>query len=526
MVFQFFFVVIADRAFTATFLFKANARSAACSRRLEPSFLNALAEGLPMQPPTLLNPTLLFLAAALTAPLACAEVSFLDAKPLAGYRGVWYSVGNTHDEYRYKYSGGMATYPAKHSPFAVYCPEVEKTFFVYGGAAPGTTNRLVHMVSYYDHKTGTVPRPRLLLDKKTGDAHDNPVLSVDDDGYLWVFSTSHGRGRPSFIHKSIEPYSIDRFTQVDATYGPAAIQKPLDNFSYLQVWRRPAGGFAAFFTHYQDPADRTSMFMTSPNGYRWSEWKRLAAIDKGHYQISAVGQERMAVAFNYHPKQGGLDARTNLYCLLSADEGLTWTTAKGEPVELPITTADSPALVHDFESEGRCVYLKDIRLDAEGRPLVLVVTSGGHAPGPGNDPRTWELFRWTGDAWRQSIVTESDNNYDLGSLYMEDDRLRVLAPTLPGPQAYNPGGEVASHVSEDGGQTWRLERRLTGKSEFNHTYVRRPVNAHPDFYALWADGHGRQPSESRLYFCNQAGDVFRLPVEMEGENARPERIGQ
>ena len=29
-----------------------------------------------------------------------------------------------------KYSGGMAVYPANHRPFAVYSPEVEKTFFV------------------------------------------------------------------------------------------------------------------------------------------------------------------------------------------------------------------------------------------------------------------------------------------------------------------------------------------------------------------------------------------------------------
>ena len=42
--------------------------------------------------------------------------------------------------------------------------------------------------------------------------------------------------------------------------------------------------------------------------------------------------------------------------------------------------------------------------------------------------------------------------------------------------------------------------------------VRKTVNAHPDFYAFWADGHARQPSDSRLYFCNQRGDVRMLPA--------------
>jgi hypothetical protein len=47
------------------------------------------------------------------------------------------------------------------------------------------------------------------------------------------------------------------------------------------------------------------------------------------------------------------------------------------------------------------------------------------------------------------------------------------------------------------------------------------VGAHPDFYALWADGHGRELSESRLYFCDKEGNVRMLPPVMEGEFARP-----
>ena len=78
--------------------------------------------------------------------------------------------------------------------------------------------------------------------------------------------------------------------------------------------------------------------------------------------------------------------------------------------------------------------------------------------------------------------------------------------------------------SSDTGKTWRLARQLTENSIYNHTYSRRPINAHPDFYAFWADGHGRRPSESRLYFCNQQGDVFQLPQRMEGDFAKPLQI--
>ena len=52
---------------------------------------------------------------------------------------------------------------------------------IFGGSAGNISikdDELQHMVSYYDHKTGTVPRPVMLLQKRTEDAHDNPTLSL------------------------------------------------------------------------------------------------------------------------------------------------------------------------------------------------------------------------------------------------------------------------------------------------------------------------------------------------------------
>ena len=69
-----------------------------------------------------------------------------------------------------------------------------------------------------------------------------------------------------------------------------------------------------------------------------------------------------------------------------------------------------------------------------------------------------------------------------------------------------------------------MEKQLTSGSERNHTYARRPVNAQPAFYALWADGNAREPSESHIYFCNSKGDVFELPTKMEGQTARPQLV--
>lgn len=430
-----------------------------------------------------------------------------------GYRGIWYFNQASNDEYVYKYSGGLGTYCANHIPHAWYAPEVNKTFFTYGGTLKGVNNHLIHMVSYYDHATGMVPLPTILLDKKTEDAHDNPVIQLDDKGYVWIFSSSHGTGRPSYISRSKEPYSVDAFDLVWE-----------GNFSYPQPWFIPGKGFLFMHTYYTH--GRTICMMTSPDGVNWSERRQLARIGEGHYQVSRpFGTKKIGTAFMYHPLKKGLNWRTNLYYMETDDLGATWKSVDGVPIEPMLTEIVNPALVKEYESLGLLVYITDTNYDAQGNPVILYVTSKGYESGPKNMPRTWTTAHWTGSAWDINggdII--SDNNYDTGSIYIEaDDLWRIIGPTDVGPQAYNPGGEVAMWESRNQGKSWTRTRKMTENSPYNHTYVRRPVNAHPDFYAFWADGHGRQPSDSRLYFCNKNGDVFRLPVQMTSDFEKPER---
>jgi len=447
---------------------------------------------------------------------------------LDGYRGIWGHDELLDNEYKYKYSGGLGTYCAKHNPFAIYRHEVNKTFFCYGGTDKDNST-LLHMVSFFDHATGEVPKPTLLLDKQTTDMHDNPVISMDTQGYIYIFSTSHGTMRSSYIHKSLKPYDVEAFKKVEATYIEDGSAVPMNNFSYMQSWYVPDKGFVCFFTRYNYPADRTICFMTSPNGENWSEWKRIAAIKKGHYQISAVGEGVAGSSFNFHPdneeKQPGVNWRTNLYYVETNDYGKSWQAADGTSLELPLIEIENPALVYDYNSEDLKVYMKDLIYDKENRPVILYITSKGYEAGPENDPRTWYTARWNGKEWTINDITTSDNNYDMGSLFIDEDGTwRLIAPTETGPQPYNPGGEIVLWTSKDQGQSWSKVKQLTQNSEFNHTYARRPVNAHPDFYAFWADGHGRKPSESRLYISTKAGTVYRFPQHIDEEMTKLDSI--
>ncbi len=442
-----------------------------------------------------------------------------------GYRGIWYMNEPVNNEYKYKYSGGLGTYCDYHSPFAVYCPDVNKTFFCYGGAPAGDSRQLLHIVSYFDHNTGTVPRPTLLLNKHTNDAHDNPVMAVDKEGYVWIFSTAHGLSRPAYIHRSKKPYEIDEFERVPAVHREGDHETPVDNFSYFQIFYDRDAGFRAIFTRYHYPVDRTACFMSSADGVHWSEFKRLAAIQQGHYQIGAAGHGKLATMLNMHPRGKGLNGRTNLYYIESEDNGQSWHTAAGQPLEVPLKTANNPALVRDYQSEGLLVYIKDLQFDRDGRPVLVYSTSRGFEPVPSNGERPLCVVRWTGKDWSFHTVTTTDHNYDSASLSFDDDGTwRIIGPTEPGPQPFGTGGEMVVWISSDQGATWRIDKQLTAGSELNHSYARRPVNAHPDFAALWADGNARKPSVSHLYFCDMKGRVFQLPTKMEGETARPQLV--
>lgn len=437
-----------------------------------------------------------------------------------GYRGIWYMNQPLKDEYRYKYSGGFATYPQQHAPIAIHVAAQRKTFFVFGGSAGNISERqdeLQHLVSYYDHATGTVPRPVRLLQKRTEDAHDNPTLSIDAAGHLFVFSSAHGTGRPSYLHRSKRPYDITEWELLEKT-----------NFSYTQPWYLPQSRRFLFLHTLYVKGERTLNWKTSSDGRTWTAPQLLAHIEMGDYQVSyrEGDTDRVATAFDLHPNQGragkGLNFRTNLYYAETRDAGVTWTNASGQRLAPPLTTADNPALVRDYRAENLNVYMKDIAFTAQGRPVLLYLTSKGFNPGPQSGPYQWTTARWTGAAWEYRPFTTSDHNYDHGSLYIEaDGTWRVIAPTAPGPQPWGTGGDMVMWTSRDEGASWQQEKALTTNSRYNHTYARKPVDAHPDFYALWADGSPLEATPSSLYFATKDGRVFRLPPHMSAAKARP-----
>lgn len=456
----------------------------------------------------------------------------LNNTKYTGYRGIWFTLGQTKNmlklgydgNYGDKYSGGKAfAWSHTVAPMAIYVPEVDKTFFVWGGTTESDEKHLLAMVSYYDHAKHLVPRPTIVRDQMgVDDPHDNPSITIDDQGYIYVFIAGRSRTRSGQIFKATKPYSIDEFELI--------IEREQ---TYSQVRYVPGKGFMHFLTLYTN--GRELYFETSANGNDWThepakDLQKLAGFG-GHYQVSHFDEKLriISTAFNYHPggtwkgiPVSGPDSRTNLYYIESRDFGKTWTTIEGIELSLPLDDPDNPALVIDYESTGLMAYINKLVFDDEGNPVILVVTSPGYFPGPINDPRIWEIVRWTGQEWLRHEITRSDHNYDAGSLYIEGDRWSLLAPALTGPQPYFTGGEIGLWVSCDKGETWKLEREVTQNSTRNHSYVRRPDHPKDPFFGMWADGNSEEFSISYLYFTNSNGTkVYRLPYTMENDFEEP-----
>jgi hypothetical protein len=370
------------------------------------------------------------------------------------------------------------------------------------------------MVSYFDHGTGKVARPVVVMDKgKVDDPHDNGSLAVDGTGHLWVFVSGRGNRRPGRIYRSRVPCEIGEWINLGDS-----------EFTYPQPWWFESRGFLHTYTRYTP--GRELYFRTSRDGIVWDAERKLAGIE-GHYQTSEQVGDRLITAFNRHPGRD-VDRRTDLYYMETRDMGRTWTTAGGAPLTIPLTTAENPARIRNYSSNpdptgNALVYIHDTTTDAAGRPVILYLTSKDHRPGPDGEPRTWMVARWTGSEWLFHRITTSTHNYDTGSLFIDEDGTwRVIGPTGAGPQRWGTGGEMELWTSRDQGMTWAKQRSLTADSTRNHSYARRPRHAHPDFFSWWADGNADTLSESHLYFTNRAGDkVWRLPCDMTEDFAAP-----
>ncbi len=432
----------------------------------------------------------------------------------SAFRGVWYACGtaNTLPDQKYVYTGGKGFYSTWHRPMAVYARPVNRTFFVFGDPQ----NR--PCIASYDHAARRFSKPVALGRNPDRNAHRNPTLLIDERGHLFVFRGYNGM--PTFVQRSRKPYDLgawDERTCVETD----------KRASYPQPWQLRKG---EIFVSYRHPPG-WSCRITTDDANSWQPTVNL--IDFGRGQIYAAttaetGDYPRRIHIAWSRLGGGTPRevetkhlwarRYNVYYARSDDGGRTWRRSDGRAYTLPIDEAQAEK-IYDCGTHG--VWLKDIQLDLQGRPIVLFVEA---------DVATyrsqWKVARHDGKRWRLGDVAVSDHMYDGGALVvLADDDLRVYAPTTPTQPRRN-GGEIEQWRSTDGGLTWRNALHVTTGSRYSHNHVKGVLN-HRDgpggLRVLWSYGDARYPPETRdvlLYYFGKGMDGARVMARS------PDRSGQ
>ncbi len=426
-------------------------------------------------------------------------------------RGVWYHCGSANllPDQGAVYCGPMATYCAWHRPMAIYRADANRSYFVFGSAGNRPT------ISYYDHSAGTWAYPVVIGENPDGDAHRNPTLLIDEEGYLYMFWGAHGH--ESFVHRSVRPHDISEWE------GRAALEET--GATYPQPWmlregelfvsyRKAPGWRCRFSTDgaltWSDPVD-IAAFGVADNARGASEFAIYGST------VAEEGPHPRKLHFAFSRLGGGTPEevatkhlwgrRYNLYYTRSDDGGRTWRRSDGTQYDLPTGEEQAEKL---YDSGTRGVWIKDIQLDLDGNPMILFLegeVETFHA--------WWKVARQTPDGWEIADVTESDHMYDAGALmvFARDD-IRMWGASGDN-QPHEDGGEIEEFTSTGGGATWSLTRRLTEGSQYSHNHV-KPIMGHRDgpgdVRAIWSYGDSRKPPETddvRLYYIGDGMDRGR-----------------
>ncbi|MFH1567096.1 MAG: BNR-4 repeat-containing protein [Gemmatimonadota bacterium] len=426
----------------------------------------------------------------------------------ASHRGVWYASGtaNALPGHGHVYSGPMATYCAWHRPMAVYAPEVERTFWVYGNADNGPT------ITAFDHGAGRFLEPVVLGHNPDGDAHRNPTLLLDEDGLLYVFWGAHA-DQPTRVCRSARPHDLSEWLTLPSLPGRVS--------TYPQPWQLVEG--EVFVCHRHPPGWG---YCISRNGGR--SWEEAAPFvdfpeDRGWavsvygVSVAAAGPCPRRLHFAWSRVGGGTEAqvesthlwarRFHVYYAASDDGGRTWQRSDGAPYALPIAEATAER-VHDSGQRG--VWLKDIQVDGQGNPCILFLEADA-----ATYESEWMVLRRADGQWRLSTVTRSDHTYDDPALVLiAADDFRIWGPSTPS-QPQEDGGEMEEWQSTDGGLTWTNTRHLTRGSPFSHLNVKAALNHQlgtGDLRAFWSYGDSSSPPESSEVSMFYYGEKQEGPV--------------
>jgi hypothetical protein len=376
---------------------------------------------------------------------------------------------------------------------AVYVPRQQKTFFVFGNAENSPT------ISAYDHRSRSFSPAVVVGRNPDMDAHKNPHLLIDEEGWLYVFYRAHCT--PTWLAKSVRPYEISKWISM----GEVARDS-----SYPQPWQLRRGEITVLFRQGGTHNAGEALVRSCDGGRTWSSPTLVGTSPpkNGFYAvtIAASGAYPRKLHMAWSVTRGDWWQRYHVYYACSDDGAVTWKRRDGRPYRLPIAESEAE-MIFRSEVPDRGVWLQDIQLDGQGNPYVLF-----------NDGNTltydctWRVARCLDRKWTVQPVARADHMYDSGALVLLSDRdFRAYLPSQPA-QPHEDGGDIEEWQSLDRGTTWARTRSITSSSKYSHNHVKAVHGQQQgDFRVFWSYGDSRDPPESRAVDLYYYGELLPGP---------------
>lgn len=398
------------------------------------------------------------------------------------------------------YHTPAATYYTTIRPNAVrHVADHDRTYFTYGDFSRDPA------VRYFDHDTKTISE--VAIPGRTripDDAHGNPSLLVDEDGYVYLFYGAHGH--PIQMRRSISPESLDERSDEYLIEASASYPQPYQIApSTIIVSYRRAHSNGTHPWCYRVSTDR---------GETWSPSEDIVYSETDAiYAITEVGAERPVRDFHMalNPFDYGTLKYPNVYYLFSEDSLSTFMLRDGTSIGEPPFTLPELDLVYD--SGENTSHVNDLALDSEGNPYILFsVGPWDHHAAPATGE--WRVARHDGNDWQTSNVAPCDHLFDRGCIVIRDGMpLRVYLPIA---DDFHDGGEMTEYSSYDDGETWVPTDQVTEDSEHSHNYAVKVLNSDPEFEVMWSYGSSDSsdahdyPGASELVLFGTEGAIGTL----------------
>lgn len=407
-------------------------------------------------------------------------------------------------------TGGVAWYTHLNEPHAVL--DGRKTYVAFHGAGE---HHLDPLIVSYDHTTGEIEGPVKVAENplaEHNDSHGNPVVLVDNAGYIHVIFGGHGYYPGGQMTHCISQRPRDirawrRLDNIDTTGTYPQLVKTTDGsiHYFYRAENREAGNHRGHWVLASSADHGITFEETLPvldGGRRRDERHYVDGLYYDAWYASLYGgpDGTLHLIAHFHPcahpfrDPHHAQRRFHIYHLQKKPGAQDWTNLAGERLTLPLAVE---------EADARCRVFRSPAL--KGDAMQQTVLGGFAARGDGT-PHI--LFKTGTGKW-----ASQNTKWLLAVGDTESGRWTIRETPVGGHLTFEPDGAMRVwstriHDSHDGGRTWTTaaefsEARLAGITLVRDGHRTARFIAHGSRPFTSADGTPRR----QLYLWGSKGFI-------------------